>query len=359
MRVQHYLFAHRVLPGLVWEGDALLGILANPENQDFLTGLWESIPADPSFAEMAAAIGPPQNERATEVVPSDGLGYAAHWLGDEHLAFLVTLPPPAFPPEAHHVVLLTSPSIRYLTVERTADRGAGPGAILGEWTDEGVHRSFGVTLAPGPEETLRAVCQLLHVAQTIEPPTAAQQQGMRKGEVAIHGVEPEDLTGEDAVWAARWRDEAEAAETAGDLRGAENARRRIQGLWMERFGPDNTHATQSAAPIVDLLRRQGDHEEAARVAGEWWRLCRRHRMLGHAETLTAIRAVAEVARAAGDDGEALRLLEYRAHLAGLARGASSPHARQAAAEIDELMSAPPDDEDLPPSRPRGAKRILH
>jgi len=39
-RILHYHFAHKLLPGFVWEGDALFGILANPENRDYLLSAW-------------------------------------------------------------------------------------------------------------------------------------------------------------------------------------------------------------------------------------------------------------------------------------------------------------------------------
>ncbi|MBF0503269.1 MAG: hypothetical protein HQM09_24320 [Candidatus Riflebacteria bacterium] len=41
MRVQHYYFAHRLLPALLFKGHSLLGILANPANQEFLLEKWE------------------------------------------------------------------------------------------------------------------------------------------------------------------------------------------------------------------------------------------------------------------------------------------------------------------------------
>ncbi len=42
-RMHHYFFAHKALPAQLWNGDSVLGILVNPQNQEYLVALWNQI----------------------------------------------------------------------------------------------------------------------------------------------------------------------------------------------------------------------------------------------------------------------------------------------------------------------------
>ncbi|MDP6039044.1 MAG: hypothetical protein QGG64_10875 [Candidatus Latescibacteria bacterium] len=51
----YYLFAQKMLPAYIWQGDGVLGILANPENQDYLIGLWEKLSENDGFTNQVTA----------------------------------------------------------------------------------------------------------------------------------------------------------------------------------------------------------------------------------------------------------------------------------------------------------------
>src|SRR5262245_17191464 len=108
MRLHHYAFSHRVLPAQLQSGDGILGVLANPGNQDYLVKTWDAVPRSKHFLELSAhyqdqlqALIPGQIVSQelnaglaidTDSVPSQGLAYNSFWLGGQHLVFLVQMP---------------------------------------------------------------------------------------------------------------------------------------------------------------------------------------------------------------------------------------------------------------------------
>jgi hypothetical protein len=62
-------------------------------------------------------------------------------------------------------------------------------------------------------------------------------------------------------------------------------------------------------------------------------------MLGHAETMSATRVLAECLQAQGRQAEAAEIMAYRALLAGLSRGADSMVASQARSELALFQQA--------------------
>ena len=76
-RDHHCRFVHSDLPRDLWKGDSLLGILANPNNQDLLRERWDRARA---------------REHGIELVDTAALGYQSIWLGGEHLVFLLRFP---------------------------------------------------------------------------------------------------------------------------------------------------------------------------------------------------------------------------------------------------------------------------
>jgi hypothetical protein len=321
-RLQHYFFAHKVLPSRISNADSVLGILANPDNQEFLVHLWHQIG---------------QGLSPSDCLSPSGLKHSSHWIGDEHLVILVELPPAIRPTEAHFVAITTSPTIRYLTFEASGrSEKATDSCMFCEWT-AGVHVNRGGHGDPTGENFLHLICGLLSVPETIAPPTYQQREGMQKGSgTVIYGGVPAELPSDSLEQVKIWIGEGQAAVQVRNYERAERLFRCVLDRRMAEQGSENTLATMAHHPVVDALRLQGKHEAAEMVCRDWWKLCRRYRMLGHGETMLAIRVLAECLIGQNRVQDAKALMTYRAMLAGLARGAGSPIAQQARAELQSV-----------------------
>jgi hypothetical protein len=312
---QHYLFAHRILPHLLWQGDSVLGILANPENQQFLGEQWDRVPG------------------VFECRPSRGrerLAYTTHWVGGDNLTVVVTLPPPTDVAEAHLVAITTSPVLRYLTLELGEDDRGGARTVLGEWTPDG-HGNFGDGPPPEKMPFLQAVCALLNLPPTIEEPTYGQRQGMSRGG-SVHMPIPMDPGDLEALKAQ----EAEAEGLEWDFQYAPAFERYNAALqqFFARYPEPPTEITLLYAGAVRCLKSMGHAESAEAWARQWWTLVRRFRMLGHAEAMLASRAVAELVAEQGRSEEAAALYRHRVLLAGLARGTGSRQHQDATRDLE-------------------------
>jgi hypothetical protein len=352
MPAHHYLFAHKVLPSILWQGDRLLGILANPENQEFLINIWNSVPKMPGFLEMCEGhrqqmespqemqmmrqLGhvPESIEQFSAVLPPHGVGYSSHWIGGEHLVFLVELPPPNEPGEAHFVCISSSPSIQYFTLEKGKAGAGGECTFFCSWTAAG-HHNFGSGSEPTKEAFLKKLCVHLRLPETIERPTPQQLQGMSRT-TGLYTTRSDPLAEDDEQQVRQWEGEAGQALRVQDLPKAEGLRRRVLELRMEKQGPNNTEATLATMPLVQVLEFQGRHKEAEALCRNWWHTCRRYRMIGHQETMLAMRVLADCLRAQNRVQEASTLLHYRIQLASLARGRDSINAQAALADLQLL-----------------------
>ena len=351
MRAQHYLFAHHVLPGHLWQGDSVLGILANPENQSFLTDLWDGIPRTTAFIEHVRAhkekLDDPEElefyeefgheladiKTYAQRLPSAALRYTSHWLGQQHLVFLIRLPVAEWMTEAHFIAITTSPAIRYFTLEYTLNDDRAPSTTLCEWDADGDHVNYGDGPEPSEIRFLEALCEHLDIPAVIEPPTYQQMQGMSQGGTTMYMGGADELDEDDAVLVAQWELAAEEAFDEDNHEREEELYRQIYALRMERQGPDSTDATLVLANLASSLSYQQRHDDAEEVCWEWWRLCRRYRMLGHAETMSATRMLAETFEEQGRMEEKEWLMRYRAFMAGLARGVDSVEAEMAREEL--------------------------
>lgn len=368
MGAQHYIFAHRALPQQLWEGDGFLGILANPENQDFLRKIWDAIPTTSFFQSVVArraASSPfdrlilldpdelPPELDSDEPRPPDGLSFQSWWLGGQHLVILVTMPETHEMTEAYFAAILTSPKIGYLTLERAMYGGT----VFCGW-QEGRHENFGDGPPATADEYLRAVCRHLRIPETIEPPTSEQMQGMSMSGTVFSGTH-EPLPPEHAAQVQRWEEEAREAmarvsaarsftfgeamapgrlnaEDMANLAKAEALFRRIYETRLRVQGVEHFEATLAQAAIANVLRLQGRAAEAIAVCETWWLQCRRHRRLGHHETLVATLELALTMEQAGQVGSAEAMFEYRTLYFGLTCGMDSPQYRQAAAEMRQF-----------------------
>jgi hypothetical protein len=113
-RGQHYAFAHRVLPSLIWtHSEHLWSLLTGSERDAFLQAVWK-------------AAG--ENQEPSEQVDGTTLRSSIHRHGSSTI-FLITLPQPIAPAEAYFVAIIfgnpppitpaesSIDQIRYFTLE--------------------------------------------------------------------------------------------------------------------------------------------------------------------------------------------------------------------------------------------------
>lgn len=134
VRMQHYNFAHRLLPQEMFNGpaDVLVPMLSakgfSEEGREHLLGFWEA----------AGERIPPKN-----LVPADSLTYSMEVLGHPNsTAYLITLPPPLKKMEAYFALLVfDGPGLvcdkfrhlRYFVLEHRGLKNGVASASIGEW----------------------------------------------------------------------------------------------------------------------------------------------------------------------------------------------------------------------------------
>lgn len=140
-RQQHYLFAHKILPQIVYQNpQKALGLLTSTEARPLLLRLWERLGEDL-----------PEKER----LPAMGLGCHSRVLEDGRIVVVVRMPPPERMTEAHFVGFLFTPGEKMLfffqkpptascfTLEHSFQLDGTPRTVLGGWTPEGAHFNMG------------------------------------------------------------------------------------------------------------------------------------------------------------------------------------------------------------------------
>ena len=302
---------HSDLPRYLWRGDSFLGILANPDNQEFLRERWN----------RARARGD-----AIDLVNPTGLGYQSFWLGGEHLVFLLRFPTPVNRTEAYFVAITTSPRIRYLTLERGEDPSGSPLVFFCEWMPDMNRRVHSVcpSAAPSPRDFLELICSELEVTSTIDEPSSEQRKGLSNEGSVFFASRSEVFDAADSARIDQWTNRAFSADDRLDFVKSEECYRNIVELTSATVGARAPTATNAMRGLAYALEGQDKMEEAEEVLLDLWRICRRWRVLGHAETMFAIGALADHYRARDNDSEAGELLLYAALLAGLTRGLTSP-----------------------------------
>src|SRR5436190_2198872 len=134
-RMQHYQFAHDVLPTQLFADPAsvIVPLIApdssSPGGRELLLGLWE-------------AAG--QTSRDGIVVRSDGLDYTTDIFGHPNsTACLIQLPPPLKKPEAYFAAIVfdgpglavgTPRQLRYFVLEYHGEKNGAPKTLVGEWS---------------------------------------------------------------------------------------------------------------------------------------------------------------------------------------------------------------------------------
>jgi hypothetical protein len=152
-RMQHYQFAHDLLPSELFANPAsvILPLIApdsaTPGGRDMLLALWEE-------AGRRSGDG--------IVVPPDGLDYTTDVFGHPNAtACLIQLPPPLKKPEAYFAAIIfdgpglavgAPRQLRYLVLEHHGDNNGTPRTLVGEWSakDNGklTYSEHGTGIAP-------------------------------------------------------------------------------------------------------------------------------------------------------------------------------------------------------------------
>jgi hypothetical protein len=322
-RPHHYLFTHRALPQGVWEFNQLGGLLASPQNTAVLPRIWD-------------AVG--QQLQPHERLSGRGFETSSHWLGDEHLAFVLTMPPAERQTEAVFACLTTSPAIRYFTLERSlSETEQLVEHVFCEWTPDGTHANFG-KCDSGKEAFLKAVCRKLEVAEMIEPPTKQQQKGLSLDGPIVDMSWPPSMSEELEEQDSNWEEEADEASMAGDHARAEALQRKRLEVRMTHQGVENTVATMLHGELIQVLLFDKKFDEAESISRTWWKICRRHRMPAHAETLSAIQTLSHCLQAKQKHSDALSLLTYRAQYSGLMRGIMFPGTASAWKDVEDFQA---------------------
>ncbi|GAB4215388.1 MAG: hypothetical protein OHK0022_55240 [Roseiflexaceae bacterium] len=150
-RIQHYSFAHRLLPALAWQDpERLREALSGAGCQQLLLRIWRDIGSKL-----------PQRER----IEPHGLAAELRSHGAFQIV-LITLPPPVAITETYFVAYVFGPHpgaampVRYFTLEESFSFIAHHSrTVLGEWTPDNSHHNLG----DGPEPELDAfysrICQ--------------------------------------------------------------------------------------------------------------------------------------------------------------------------------------------------------
>jgi len=138
-RPQHYAFAHHLLRQAVQvDAKGFLALLMGENAQGFLQALWDEAGKDQPLDGL---------------VDPDGLGVEATRDGDTY-EVMVTLPPPEVAGECHLVSVVVSfgkkrflrrqtHDIAFRTLEKGAWLSGSQRTIIGGWTEDGQHLTFG------------------------------------------------------------------------------------------------------------------------------------------------------------------------------------------------------------------------
>ena len=179
-RMQHYIFAHQLLPAQMFADPAtvLVPMVSetgySEEGRAHLLQFWE-----------AAGEG----QSGDDVVRADGLTYSMEVLGHPNsTAFFVTLPPPVKKSEAHFVLMVfdapglcvgTPRQLRYFVLENYGERDGALKTQLGEWVakDDGSlkYADHGEGL-PATKEAFMAKVEEIIRASGSQPAAAAERQ---------------------------------------------------------------------------------------------------------------------------------------------------------------------------------------
>lgn len=298
-----FVFAYRFLPEKLWNEDSVLGQLADPHDRDTLIDIWNEVPSKVKLERDRSHIG---------------LDHRAYWIGDEHLAIAIELPTPAHSRDPMYIVIATSPELRYFVFEFGKSDQDTTCTYFREWLLGAEPRDLGEHRLVDETRALKLVCRELGCAESIEEPLVAQLSGAAAREALAH-CEP--ISPKDTTLANDLEMRAHAAAKNNDsLEQAEQLYRKLIDFRKSLHSLDTREVPSCYSRLTRVLQREGKGDEAEAVAREAWKFCRRHRELGHPETITAISQVAGCLRSNSREEESIRLLRYGSQLIAMTRG---------------------------------------
>lgn len=142
--MQHYVFAHRILPAL---------FLEDPQ------GFARAIERDGTLLRRLWARSGPWWKR---FLGAGRIGHRKRGLPDGATVLVVTLPPPRMMTEAHFVGLLIAPAqdeAAFFTLERHDGSDGRVSTVLGGWSAKG-HANYGDGPAPTVDAFVDAIGRL-------------------------------------------------------------------------------------------------------------------------------------------------------------------------------------------------------
>jgi hypothetical protein len=149
-RYQHYGFAHRMVPNLVFSRQADVLSAFDNHGQEFVEALWEDA------GKIAARNG-------QETIPKAGIEFSKEKANNMTL-YLIKLPPPLAMTEAYFIAVVAKEgSVRYFTLEKTislADKGKDDATVLGGWTKDRKHMNYGPGPKPEKEEFVKKLASM-------------------------------------------------------------------------------------------------------------------------------------------------------------------------------------------------------
>lgn len=164
-RMQHYQFAHNLLPNeLFRDPDSVLMSLIGPNGRDFLLHLWEV--AGETYGDG-------------RVVTPDGLALTHEVFGHPNsTACFVHLPKPLKKPEAYFAAIVfdgpgwavgTPRQLRYFVLEYHGEQNGIPRTLLGEWIRKGEgklrYADHGSDTPPNVEAFVKRLGEIIESSQ--------------------------------------------------------------------------------------------------------------------------------------------------------------------------------------------------
>lgn len=313
-----FVFAYQFLPEKLWNEDSVLGRLADPHDRDTLIDIWNEIPSKVKLERDRSHIG---------------LDHSAYWIGDEHLVIAIELPTPAHSHDPMYIVIATSPELRYFVFEFGKSEQDTTCAYFCERMPDDERRTLGQYPLVDETLALKLVCRELGCAESVEEPLPVQLTGAEARKALAH-CEP--ISPKDATLANDLEMRAHAAAKNSDsLEQAQQLYRKLIDFRQSLHSLDTKEVPSCYSRLVNVLRRQGKLGEAEAVAREAWKFCRRHRELGHPDTVAAIRQLADCLRSIDREDESISLHRYGSQLIAMTRGKAASDT----AAIDFLESA--------------------
>ncbi len=150
-RFQHYVYAHRAIPGNLFSDKERALKIFDTRGQDLAEFVW-------------MRVGKDAEEKGEKRIPKDGLQFSKESVGGAQL-YVIKLPPPEAPTEAYFVAIaVKNGKVSYYTLERTICMSGScreDPTVLGGWTEERKHLNFGPGPKPTKEDFIRALADRL------------------------------------------------------------------------------------------------------------------------------------------------------------------------------------------------------